>query len=109
LDLGVYPISLVHHLLGRPKTIAASGLLTPAGVDSSVGITMTFRKAIATIATTMSARTHNVATITGTKGRILISDTFYAPGATITVDLDGEAPYTLATPVEGGLQFEAAE
>lgn len=109
LDLGVYPISFAHHLLGRPRSIHATGHLTPTGVDETVGITMTYRGAVATLATTMAARTHNIAEIAGTKGRITLSDMFYHPDARITVQVEGEEPYTLASEVVGGFQFEAAE
>lgn len=109
LDLGVYPISFTHHLLGRPREIHASGHLTPSGVDATVGITMTYRDAIASLSTTMLSRSHNIAEISGTKGRITLSDTFYHPGTQITVHLEGEEPYTYASDVPGGYHFQAAE
>lgn len=109
LDLGVYPISLVHHILGRPRSIHASGHLTPSGVDETVGITMTFRTAVASIATTMLGRSNNIVEITGTAGRITISDTFYATSAEITVHVDGQEPYTIGGQVPGGYHFQAAE
>ncbi len=109
LDLGVYPVSLVHHILGPPEAVHASGRLTPAGVDETLGITMTYPGAVATLASTMRARTHNIAEIAGTRGMISLSDTFYHPSADITVRMDGEEPRTFASEVRGGYQFEAAE
>lgn len=109
LDLGVYPISFAHHILGRPLEIRASGLIAPSGVDSSVDIEMIFDGATASLAATMTARTRNTAEIIGTVGKIILSDPFFTPQATITVHLDGEQPYTLAAQVDGGLQFQAAE
>lgn len=109
LDLGVYPISFAHHLLGRPRAIHATGHLSASGVDETVGITMTYRDAIANLSTTMLSRSHNIAEISGTKGRITLSDTFYHPSTQITVHLEGEEPYTLASDVAGGYQYQAAE
>lgn len=109
LDLGVYPVSFAHHILGRPREVHAAGHVNGAGVDETVGITLVYPDAVVTLATTMLTRTHNIAEIAGTKGRITLTDTFYHPSARITVHVDGEEPYTLATPVEGGYQYEAAE
>lgn len=109
LDLGVYPVSFTHHVLGPPCGVQASGLLSPTGVDETVGVTLTYPKAVATLSTTMVARAHNIAEITGTRGRITLSDAFYRPDSTLTVHPLNGPPYTLASPVEGGYQFQAAE
>lgn len=109
LDLGVYPVSFVHHLLGAPREVHAAGHLSPAGVDETAAITMTYPGAIAAVTSTMLTRAHNIAEITGTHGRITLSDIFYHPGTQITVHPGDSDPYTLASPVEGGYQFQAAE
>lgn len=36
LDLGVYPVSMAHDLLGAPNEVIAAGQLTATGVDESV-------------------------------------------------------------------------
>src|SRR5690625_2449644 len=109
LDLGVYPISFVHHLLGAPTGINATGHLSPAGVDETVGVNLSYPDALATVATTMVARSHNIAEITGTSGRITLSDTFCGPDSAITVHPHDQDPYTLSSPVRGGYQFQAGE
>lgn len=109
LDLGVYPVSFVHLLLGPPSSVLAAGHLSPAGVDETVGITMMYPRAVATIASTMRSRSNNIAEISGTRGRITLSDTFYHPGSRITVRPIDADPYTFASTVPGGYQFQAAE
>lgn len=109
LDLGVYPISFAHHLMGPPRTLRATSVLTPEGVDKTTSITLGYRTAVATLTTTMAAPLENTATITGTKGTIKLSGNFYHPDSTITVARDGEEPYVMHSPVEGGYQYEAAE
>jgi len=42
LDLGVYPVSFAHDLLGVPDRIAAVGSLTPTGVDGQISIALGF-------------------------------------------------------------------
>lgn len=40
LDLGVYPVSFAHDLLGVPDTVSATGSLTPTGVDGQISIAL---------------------------------------------------------------------
>lgn len=109
LDLGVYPVSFAHHILGRPTAVQAAGHMSPAGVDETVGMMLTYPGAMASLSSTMLSRSHNIAEISGTTGRITMSDMFYHPGTSITVHpADGE-PYVYSSAIEGGFQFEAAE
>src|SRR5690606_8096732 len=41
LDLGIYPVSFAHDILGVPDAVAAVGQLTETGVDSQVGMVFT--------------------------------------------------------------------
>ncbi|MPV48930.1 MULTISPECIES: Gfo/Idh/MocA family protein [unclassified Pseudactinotalea] len=108
LDLGVYPISFTHDLLGPPEEITSAGILTDAGVDANVGVVLTYPNAVATLSTTMLARTRNVAEIAGTAGTIRVTDTFYHPSARLEVTgADGEER-VIDPGAEGGFQFEAA-
>src|SRR5699024_75355 len=105
----VYPVSFAHHLLGPPRTVKATGVLTPAGVDNTTSITLGYRAAVATLVTSMGARMDNTATITGTKGSITLSSAFYHPQTTITVERLGEPTYQMHSPTEGGYHYQAAE
>lgn len=80
LDLGVYPISFAHFVLGAPDEVHALGSLTKEGVDQQVSMSWVVGgRPIANLSTTMMARTPCVASISGTEGRIEIDGVFYNP------------------------------
>lgn len=108
LDLGIYPVAFAFDVLGEPSSVHATGWLTDAGVDATLAITFGYERAVAQLSTTMLARTHNVAEIAGTGGRITVAETYYAPTSFTVHPTDGE-PWTVAPEVTGGFQFQAAE
>ena len=80
LDLGVYPISFAHMILGKPDSIVSSATLTDEGVDSQVSAALTYRNgAHASVHATMLVQTSNTAVVSGTRGRIELSSRFYSP------------------------------
>ncbi|GLY51994.1 Gfo/Idh/MocA family oxidoreductase [Lentzea sp. NBRC 102530] len=80
LDLGVYPVSLAHLLLGVPTEIHAHGSLAPTGVDADAGILLGYEDgAQALLSCSLTADTGASATIVGTKGRIDIPESFFNP------------------------------
>lgn len=109
LALGVYPVSLAHHLLGAPESVASGGTRTSEGVDGSVGIVLTYPHAVATLSTTMMVQAHNVAEISGTAGRIRLTADFHLPTSVIEIVPSDGQPQTIDLDVPGGFQFEAAE
>ncbi|QEW02748.1 Gfo/Idh/MocA family protein [Microbacterium lushaniae] len=111
LDLGIYPISFAHDILGVPVDIAARATLTRTGVDASVATTLTHRGgAISTSFSSLEARGSNRATIVGTKGRLELADTWYAPTTVSLYDERNDLLEVYDAPVSGrGMQFEAAE
>ncbi|GAB2604922.1 Gfo/Idh/MocA family protein [Pseudactinotalea suaedae] len=108
LDLGIYPVAFAFDILGEPRSVHATGQLTEAGVDATLAITFGYEAAVAQLSTTMLARTHNVAEIAGTAGRITAEATFFAPGAFTVHPHEGE-PWRVAPEVVGGFQYQAAE
>lgn len=108
LDLGVYPISFAHDLLGVPERITAVGRLRDTGVDGQVSMVFEYPGAQATLHTTMEARTSNAAVISGTEGRIEVADTFYNPTTFVVKRLDGTVREFDGT-APNGFQFQAAE
>ncbi|MDR0435232.1 MAG: Gfo/Idh/MocA family oxidoreductase [Propionibacteriaceae bacterium] len=109
LDLGIYPMSFFHYLLGSPTTVHAEGVLTETGVDQREAITLGFAAGAYGLSyCDLSAAGTNPAEIIGTVGRIDIPGWFYQPQNIVFTPLNGE-PITLRTKVEGGFQYEAAE
>lgn len=109
LDLGVYPVSYTHDVLGVPDQIVAVGQLTSTGVDGHVS--MIFRygdRTMAELATTLWAKTKTGAVISGTLGRIESRGHFYRPSG-FDVFLDDGTQMTYDREVDNGFQYQAAE
>ncbi|MEH0935980.1 Gfo/Idh/MocA family protein [Micromonospora psammae] len=110
LDLGVYPVSLAHLLLGVPEHVHAWARLGPEGVDENTGIVLGYDSgAVATLSCGMVGATAITASITGTTGRIDLPEPFYRPGAAVLHRAGAEPETLTAELVGGGYQHEAAE
>jgi predicted dehydrogenase len=80
LDLGVYPVSFAHMLLGEPAFISAHGSLAPNGVDADAGLLLGYPNgAHALLTCSLRATSAVKAAVVGTKGRIEIPEPFYNP------------------------------
>lgn len=80
LDLGIYPISFAHMVLGIPNAITASTAFTKEGVDSQTSVIFDYKSgAQAILNANMIAHSPCRAVISGTLGRIEIDRTFYKP------------------------------
>ena len=109
LDLGVYPIAFAQDLLGAPTTVTAVGALAETGVDLQSTVLLGFaNRAQATARSSFLADTPRTAVVIGTDGRIDVDPEFYAP-TTFTVTRRDGTGARFDEPVEGGMQFEAAE
>ena len=110
LDLGIYPISFAHMILGKPTKISAAGVLTNKGVDGQTSAVFDYESgAQAVLTTTMITQTPCRATIAGTLGRIEIDRTFYSPTEMRVVTLDGAVTEYPNTYQGHGLREQAAE
>lgn len=109
LDLGIYPISFVHDILGTPTSIHAVGRLIETGADAEVATVMTHEDgAISTTLSSSRAAGPNTASIVGTAARIDIDRVWYTPTSFRVVLPDGTVHEEYASEVEGrGMQFEA--
>ena len=108
LDLGVYPISFAHQVLGSPETVTAIGHPAETGVDATEAIVLTYPGAVASLTATMLAATRNDAVISGTAGRIEIEPTFYAPSTVRVYPKEGQMR-EISPPVASGFEYQAAE
>ena len=109
LDLGVYPVSFAHDLLGVPDRVQALGSLTRTGVDGQISIALGFGEEVqASLHTTLWSRSANTAVVLGTEGRIEIRSMFYAPTSFTVLREDGSSR-DVDGAVEGGFQYQAAE
>ena len=82
LDLGVYPVSFVHEVLGDPTTIMSTGRFRETVADAEVSAHFRFANgASALVITASDAAGPNTASIHGKKGYVEIEGTWCAPSA----------------------------
>lgn len=110
LDLGVYPVSFAHLMLGVPEHVRSWAKLTPEGVDENTGIVFGYESgAVATLSCGMVGVTPVVASVVGEAGRIDLPSPFFRPASAV-LHRTGAEPETLTAELVGnGYQHEAAE
>ncbi|WP_314103457.1 Gfo/Idh/MocA family oxidoreductase [uncultured Frigoribacterium sp.] len=91
LDLGVYPVSFAHDLLGPVEAVAATAVLSGQGVDARTGITLRHANgATSNLFCALDTAGRNDAVLHGSAGRIEIDATFFTPGGFTVRDAEGE-------------------
>ncbi len=109
LDLGVYPISFVHNILGIPKTIISAGVMTETQVDGQVSMIFGYSgRTQATIYSTLWGLTPISARITGTEGRLEVHGPFLRPTSFTVTRRSGET-WSFNAEIQNGFQYEIAE
>lgn len=110
LDLGVYPVSFAHLLLGEPDTVQAHALVSPEGVDLNTGMLLGWESgASALLSCSLDADTPLTASVTGTLGRIDVPRGFFFPER-FTLLRNGAEPEEFVNEVDPhSLRHEAAE
>lgn len=110
LDLGIYPISFAHLVLGSPTKITASAVMNDRGVDAQTSAIFDYASgAQAIINTTMIAQTPCRAVISGLLGRLEIDRTFYNPADMRVILFDGTVTEYPNTYLGHGLREQAVE
>jgi predicted dehydrogenase len=100
LDVGIYPLTFAHLILGEPVGIAAGGILSDQGIDVSGGATLTYASgAVASIAWTQTARSDNRASVAGDVGLIEVPARFHQP--TMFTHWHDDQLDTISEPVTG--------
>jgi predicted dehydrogenase len=109
LDLGVYPITLAHLVLGSPESVSATSVMDSTGVDAQTAITLRYADAIAQLSCSYRGGPGNEVTISGTEGRIELRDYAYRPSGYTLVRYN-ETPREFEAPYVGhGYVHEALE
>ncbi|WP_457030950.1 Gfo/Idh/MocA family protein [Kitasatospora sp. P5_F3] len=111
LDLGVYPVSFAHLLLGEPEQVRAVATLTPEGVDEHTGIVLGHTGgALSLLSCSLVAGYSQRASVHGSTGRIeLPADFFHATDFVLHQDGKPAQKFTLDRGPGNGLGLEAAE
>lgn len=111
LDLGVYPISFAHGLLGPVSEVSAVATMRETGADADVATVLRHEKGgVSTSFSSSRTRGRNVATVLGSEGRIDVEAVWYSPATVVVRDATGQESDRFSEPVSGrGLQYQAAE
>ncbi|MFE5592728.1 Gfo/Idh/MocA family protein [Streptomyces sp. NPDC056549] len=110
LDLGVYPVSFAHLLLGEPSAVHAHARISPEGVDLNTGMLLGWDSgASALLSCSLEADTPLTASVTGTAGRIDVPRGFFFPER-FTLHRAGREPEEFVSADDPhSLRHEAAE
>jgi predicted dehydrogenase len=113
LDLGVYPVSFAHLLLGEPADVSARAVLSEEGVDLQTGALLSWESgALASVHCSVIGGTATTASVTGSQGRIDIPYGFFHTDRFV-LHRDGRDPEEFAAgPADGprgSLKHEARE
>jgi len=110
LDVGVYPVSLAHMLLGEPETVEGKAHIGKTGVDEADTVRLGYsggKQAVLTMSIRLD--TSCDASITGTSGFIRIPAPWWSSNR-IIVNRGGEKESAIYLPIKGnGYNYEAEE
>jgi predicted dehydrogenase len=108
LDLGIYPISFAHMILGNPASITSSAIMTNKGVDAQTSMIFSYENgAQSVLTTTMIEQTPCRAVVAGLHGWLEIDRTFYNPASMRVVLNDGTVTQYPNTYTGHGLREQA--
>ena len=108
LDLGIYPISFAHMILGNPLSINSSAVMTDKGVDAQTSMIFTYENgAQSVLTTTMIEQTPCRAVVAGLHGWLKIDRTFYNPASMRVILNDGSVTQYPSTYTGHGLREQA--
>lgn len=108
LDLGIYPVSFAHMILGNPTKISARGVLTDKGVDAQTSMIFDYADgAQAVLNTTMIEQTPCRAVVAGLNGWLEIDRVFYSPTSMRVTLFDGSVTHYPNTYAGHGLREQA--
>lgn len=108
LDLGIYPISFAHMILGNPQLIKSTAVMTDKGVDAQTSMIFTYDNgAQSVLTTTMIEQTPCRAVVAGLHGWLEIDRTFYNPASMRVILNDGSVTQYPSTYTGHGLREQA--
>lgn len=110
LDLGVYPVSFAHLVLGNPTSVFARGSLAPNGVDAESSVLLGFEGGrTATVSQSLNLALPGSARVYGTQGWIELPPRFHHPTKAVLHRRDADAETFSRPPLGAGYSHELIE
>ncbi len=110
LDVGIYPVFLALELLGKPTNIKAFASIGKTGVDENCGIVFQYEKGhLASLFSSIIARTGIDAQIIGDKGKIHLHSLFFMPTKISLIKGENSPIDITPTYIGNGYNYEATE
>ncbi|WP_182379703.1 Gfo/Idh/MocA family oxidoreductase [Nocardioides sp. WS12] len=101
LDMGIYPLTLAHLMLGEAESLSAEAVITETGVDLDIAIAGRYPGgALATMNASMTSWSSRRAAIATDLGRIEIGPQFHHPEQAVFVPGASSAEPTVLTGIE---------
>jgi predicted dehydrogenase len=102
LDMGVYPLTFAHVLLGEPEAVEATGEIRDDGLDLTASVFLRYAEGrFATALTTLRGFVGAGATVGGTTGLIAVDPPFHATASFTVLTPPLGTPRTVTVPREG--------
>jgi predicted dehydrogenase len=93
LDMGIYPLTFAHLMLGPAESLTGAATLSEAGVDLDVAVTGRYAGgALATMVASMTAWSAREASIATSLGRVFVPAQFHHPTHAFFVPAGGGEP-----------------
>ncbi|MFP4478833.1 MAG: Gfo/Idh/MocA family protein [Candidatus Izemoplasmatales bacterium] len=109
LDVGIYPITFANIFMGKPKNIESTVKMYKTDVDASETIKYEYDKGKAILRAAINEERPLLATIKGTKGKVIIDGLHETESAKI-YDKDDELIHLIEIPHEtNGFEYEIKE
>jgi len=109
LDMGVYVLTFAYLFLGEPDKVEAVATLAPSGIDLNIALSLGYHSgAVASLSSTMTARSPRTASIATDRGRVDLVGPFHQPTSATWVG-DGVAQQITEAVIGTGLANEALE
>jgi len=110
LDIGIYPLFLCLHLLGKPDDIRAAGHLAPTGSDETCHALLNYNDGrSAVISSTLACQTALTAEIAGTAGSIRIPTPWYKNDRLSWYSASQPEETILFDPMVNGFEYQIRE
>lgn len=107
LDMGIYPISLAHMLLGPADEVLEATSRIEGGIDRETEVTVRHGACEAVLATACDRKLANTIELQGERGRIVVPEPSHHPEA-FEVHVDGDVDVVDVSFVGHGFEFEIA-